>query len=279
MKKILITGANSYIGTSLEKWLMQNPENYQVDTVDMIGDSWRDMDFSLYDAVVHVAGIVHQKEKKENAALYYKINCNLAGEVAQKAKTDGIRQFILLSTMSVFGVASGVVDNCTIPQPVNNYGRSKLQAEGLVMSYQDESFRVAVIRPPMVYGRGSKGNYSTLSLFARRLPAFPDIKNERSMIYIENLCLFLQTIIDKCSSGIFHPQNSKYICTSDMVRLIAKSHGHHLYMTRMLNPLIKLLRLGVVTKIFGSLTYSWSLSADAAIDRFDLETSVRLTER
>lgn len=159
MKKILITGANSYIGTSFEKYMAQWPEKYQVDTVDMIDGTWREKDFSGYDTVFHVAGIAHQKETQENAELYYKINRDLAFDTAVKAKTDGVKQFIFLSSMSVYGLETGVITKETVPTPKSNYGKSKLQAEELLNGLADETFKVAILRPPMVYGKGCKGNY------------------------------------------------------------------------------------------------------------------------
>ena len=128
MKKILITGANSYIGTSFEKYLKENyPDEYIVDTVDMIDGSWREKSFAGYDSVFHVAGIAHQKETKKNAHLYYEVNRDLAVETAKKAKSEGVKQFIFLSSMSVYGMDTGVITKETKPNPKSNYGKSKFQ--------------------------------------------------------------------------------------------------------------------------------------------------------
>ncbi|MBE5817407.1 MAG: NAD-dependent epimerase/dehydratase family protein, partial [Clostridiales bacterium] len=187
MKKILITGANSYIGTSFEKYINENySDKYTVDTVDMIDGTWREKDFSSYDSVFHVAGIAHQKETKENAPLYYKVNRDLVIEAAKKAKNDGVKQFVFLSSMSVYGMETGVITEDTLPSPKSNYGKSKLQAEEELDKIQSEGFVIAKIRPPMVYGEGCKGNYQTLIKIARKLPFFPDYENQRSMIHIDN---------------------------------------------------------------------------------------------
>ena len=138
MKKILITGADSYIGTSVEKWLGKDPEKYQVDTVDMRTDSWKEKDFSPYDVVFHVAGIAHVKETKENQDLYYQVNRDLAYETATKAKSDGVRQFIFLSSMSVYGIDTGVIDKNTPVKPKSAYGKSKFQAEELINKLADD---------------------------------------------------------------------------------------------------------------------------------------------
>lgn len=108
-KRILITGENSYIGSSFANWLQQWPEDYAVDTVDMIDDGWKNRSFAGYDVVFHVAGIAHIKETSQNAELYYQVNRDLAFEVAEKAKKDGVNQFIFVSSMSVYGLEQGVI--------------------------------------------------------------------------------------------------------------------------------------------------------------------------
>ena len=158
MKKILITGANSYIGTSFESYMKQFGDEYAVDTVDMIDGAWREKSFAEYDVVFHVAGIAHRKETKENAGLYYKVNRDLAIDVATKAKADGVKQLVFLSSMSVYGMETGVITRETSPAPKSNYGKSKLQAEEGISLLKSDSFKVAVLRPPMVYGEGCKGN-------------------------------------------------------------------------------------------------------------------------
>lgn len=255
MKKILITGANSYIGTSFEKWLEQWPNEYRVDTVDMVDGSWKEKSFKEYDVVFHVAGIAHIKETKENAALYYKVNRDLVYEVAKKSKEEGVKQFIFLSSMSVYGIETGIISRETIPNPKSNYGKSKLKAEELLESLKDDKFKIAVLRPPMIYGNGCKGNYVKLQKFALKSPIFPDIKNKRSMIYIDNLCEFIKEIIDNESKGLFLPQNEDYICTSNMVKEIAKVNGKKIYMVKIFNPIIKLLKINIINKVFGNLIY------------------------
>jgi nucleoside-diphosphate-sugar epimerase len=260
MKKILITGANSYIGTSFEKWVVQWPDKYSVDTVDMKDGSWREKNFSEYDVVFHVAGIAHIKETKENHDLYYKVNRDLAYETAKKAKADGVKQFIFLSSMSVYGMETGVISKDTPLKPNSAYGKSKLEAEELIGALASEVFKVATLRPPMVYGKGCKGNYKRLAKLAAKTPIFPDIDNKRSMIYIDNLCEFVRLLIDDCGNGLFFPQNGQYVKTSEMVRLIAEAHGKKIRMTKLFNPLLRLLRVSTVNKVFGDLVYEKRMS-------------------
>jgi UDP-glucose 4-epimerase len=260
MKNILITGKNSYIGTSLENWLMRESDQYKVDTVDMKDGSWKEKDFSQYDVVFHVAGIAHIKETSDNQDLYYKVNRDLAYETAQKSKQDGVEQFVFLSSMSVYGIENGVIDKNTPLNPNSAYGKSKIEAEELINKLRDDSFTVATLRPPMVYGKGCRGNYPRLAGLALKTPIFPMVDNKRSMIYIDNLSEFVKLLIDNRSGGLFFPQNTEYVNTSEMVRLIAEAHGKKIVMTKLFNPLVRLLNVSTVNKVFGDLVYEMSMS-------------------
>ena len=267
MKKILITGANSYIGTSFEKWLNKWPNGYSVDTIDMIDGTWKKKDFSEYDVVFHVAGIAHVSSNPKMRDLYFKVNKDLTIETAKKAKQEGVKQFIFMSSIIVYGDSSNinnirVIDKNTIPEPSNFYGDSKLQAEKGIISLMEDKFKIVVLRPPMIYGKGSKGNYPKLAKMARILPLFPDIDNQRSMIHIDNLCEFIRLMTQNEESGIFYPQNSEYVTTADMVRLIAEAHEKKIIFTMVFNPALKVMGnyIGLVNKAFGNLVYEKSMS-------------------
>ncbi len=265
MKRIVITGANSYIGTSVENWLAKWPDKYSIDTVDMRDESWKQTDFSRYDVVFHVAGIAHVSSDPRKKDLYYRVNRDLTIEVAQKAKANGVLQFIFMSSIIVYGdsrINTRVITRDTIPTPSNLYGDSKLQAEEGIKPLSDGDFKVVILRPPMIYGKGSKGNYSRLSKAAQKLPLFPDVDNERSMLHIDNLCEFVRLMIDNEEYGVFFPQNTEFVRTSEMVRLIAEAHGRKIWLTRLFNPVLRLLsgRIGLVNKVFGNLSYDKELS-------------------
>src|SRR5699024_10087799 len=265
MKRILITGVNSYVGNSLEKWLNQYPDQYDIDKISLRDGSWKKKDFSFYDVVVHVAGIAHVSRDPKMEEQYYRINRDLTIDVAKKAKNEGVRQFIFLSSIIVYGdrpTKNGMIDQHTEPNPSNFYGRSKLEAEKGIQPLSDEDFKVVNIRPPMIYGKGSKGNYPKLATFARKSPIFPDFNNKRSMIHIDNLCEFIRLMIDHEESGLFFPQNKEYVKTSEMVRLIAEVHGKKMRLVKWFNPMISILRnrIGIFNKVFGDLFYEHHLS-------------------
>lgn len=256
MKKILITGAGSYIGTSFESYIKSNfPAKYTVDTIDMIDGSWKEKDFSGYDTVFHVAGIAHQKETEQNAHLYYEINRDLAVETAQKAKKDGVKQFVFLSSMSVYGVEAGKIDLHNDVNPVSNYGKSKLQAEKLLGALNDEAFAVSILRPPMVYGKGCRGNYNFLRKWIKAFHIFPDYINYRSMISIENLSAYVCGIIAVPQTGVLFPRDEDYMCTTELVKRIAEEEQIKVCYTKIFNPLLRHLKIKLVQKVFGDYTY------------------------
>ena len=288
MKKVLITGANSYIGTSFENYVMQC-HDYQIDTVDMIDGKWRDKSFSEYDSVFHVAGIAHSdtgKVSEERKQFYYQINTDLTIETAKKAKADGVGQFIFMSSAIVYGDSAPIgkpkrITRDTPVAPANFYGDSKVQAENGLLKLADEGFHVVILRPPMIYGKGSKGNYPQLSKFAQKLPLFPYIKNERSMLYIGNLTEFVKLMIDNNESGIFYPQNAEYVVTSEMVNAIAQAHGKKIRLVKGTTVPLKAMShvTGLVNKAFGNLSYDMSMSEyKENYRKFSFEESIRQTE-
>ncbi len=287
MKRILITGAGSYIGTSFENWVEQFPYKYSVDTIDMKDGTWKEKSFRGYDAVFHVAAIVHVKENDTN--LYSKVNRDLALAVAEKAKQEGVGQFIFLSTMGVYGTETGHIRQDTIPTPKTPYAKSKYEAEKLLQEIVKGDLKVAILRPPIVYGKDCRGNYPRLATMALKLPLFPHIDNERSMIYIDNLSEFIRLLIENDIDGLLFPQNKEYVRTSEMVKLIAKAHGKDIKLTRLFNPGV-FLGLGIsetVRKVFGSFTYDMGMPGGPGMlvngQRLDYETvtfeeSIRLSQ-
>lgn len=347
MKRILIAGANSYIGTSLERYLLeynasQGRELYRVDRISQRDPVWESFNFCGYDAVFQASGIAHVDTGKVTArqqALYYQVNCDLAVATARKAREAGVGLFLYPSSIIVYGDSVSrrkgprpFTSVITPETPVYNphfYGNSKIRAEeellrlagspvseglaakagqaqgasgcqsreetedwsGLGTERQQgetgdrKGMQIAILRLPMVYGKGSRGNYPLLAKLADRLPFFPDVENQRSMIYIENLCEFIRQRIEAGEGGLYFPQNAEYTATSRMVREIAAAHGKKVRLVKALNPLVALAlrmpgRIGAMAnKAFGSLVYDRSMSGDMeSYCLYDLRESIRRTE-
>ena len=294
MKKVLITGANSYIGVSFENYVKEHHNSeLSIDTIDMIDGSWKTKDFSAYDIVYHVAGIAHAdvgNVSDEVKAKYYAINTDLAIETAGKAKDDGVHQFVFMSSAIIYGNSSPYGQNRMItretkPQPADFYGDSKLQADLGIQALADNDFLTCILRPPMVYGKGSKGNYPTLAKMAKKLPIFPDCDNQRSMLYIENLCEFLYQVMIRREGGVLFPQNAEYTKTSEMVKMIAEASGHKIDISKSWNWMVGLASMipgkarRLVNKAFGSLAYDHNISKYwFEYQIVDLKTSIERTE-
>lgn len=293
MKRVLITGANSYIGVSFENYVHEHySSELSIDTVDMIDGSWRETDFSSYDIVYHVAGIAHadvENVSDELKAKYYAINTDLAIETAKKAKEDGVKQFVFMSSAIIYGDSAPYgktkrITAGTEPEPANFYGDSKWQADKGVRELADDSFTVTVLRPPMIYGKNSKGNYPTLAKMAKKLPFFPDVQNERSMLYIGNLCEFLSQVMVRGEGGIFWPQNAEYARTSELVKIIASETNHRIYVSKAWNWLVSIAAVPgktkrLANKAFGNLSYDQSMSQyDFRYQIVTLKESIKRTE-
>lgn len=286
VKQVLITGTSSYIGNQLADWLKKSPEEYYITKKSVRNAKWREINFSLFDVVIHVAGIAHQDTKADQEDLYYKINTELTIEIAKKAKEQGVKQFIFLSSIIVYGASSKIgeqklITRETKPEPLNFYGNSKLLAEKGIATLQSDDYNIAIVRPPMIYGRGSKGNYPILAKFAKLLPIFPDIDNQRSMLHVDNLSEFLKLLIEQNERGLFFPQNDKYVRTSDMVYTISKVNGKKIKLVKIFNPLLKTIgkKSKLVNKVFGNLAYDQSMSEHKMnYIIYDLKESIKHTE-
>lgn len=298
-RKILITGAGSYIGESFRAYVDEYyKENFEIETLDMLDEKWREKDFSSFDIVYHVAGIAHADVGNVDEATkekYYAVNTDLTVEVCKKAKADRVKEFVFMSSMIVYGDsapygAQKIVDANTVPKPANFYGDSKLQADVAVRELADEEFKVIVLRPPMIYGKGSKGNYPVLAKLAKKLPVFPDVDNERSMLHIDNLCEFLCQVmlIEHLTQDavVLIPQNAEWTKTSDMVEQIAEVSGKKIKKTKVLTPAVKIAGMmpgkigGLVNKAFGNNCYAYKISVYSGVNyqKNTLKQSIIRTE-
>lgn len=267
MKRVLITGAGSRVGITVDQWLRQWPDKYKIDSLDMKSDNWREYNFHDYDVVYHVAGIAHVSLDPSMESLFYKVNRDLTIETATIAKRAGVSQFIFMSSGIVYGDSSDVgkpmkITKNTKENPANFYGKSKLQAEEGLKKLEDANFKVVIIRSPALYGLGMKSHYNNLSDFAQKHHFFINVKNERSMLYNKNLAEFVRLMIDNEESGMFWPQNKEYTCTSQIIRDVASERKRKLWLIPMPSFVVQLGAkvLPAIRKAFGNFTYDYTLS-------------------
>ena len=249
---ILITGKNGYIATNLKKYFLDKSD-WQVETV-----SVRDGLPSLeaVDVLIHTAALVHAKQN--DIAEYDRVNRGLTVELAQRAKKAGVRHFIFISTMAVFGLTGKlgqpeVISGRTPCRPITPYGISKLAAEKELQQMGLPC--LTILRPPMVYGPDCPGNYDRLVKLAKKTPVFPYVENRRSALHIEKLCELMYDIVNNQISGILHPQDSVYMNTSETVARLAAENGRKIHLSPFLGRLFCALPIRSKHKIFGSLVY------------------------
>lgn len=266
MIKVLITGAGSYVGESIRKYILSTSSDFEIDAVDTMGDNWEKADYSKYDVVYHVAGIAHVNADPKMESLYYKVNRDLTIEVAKYAKLAGVKQFIFMSSQIVFHESQSLkpemLTGKTKENPNGFYGDSKLQAEKGLHDLESPLFKVCILRPPMIYGPNAKGNFPRLAALAQKTPIFPAWHNKRSMLYIDNLAEFVKQVVLRKMEGTFYPQNKEQSDTVEIIRFFAREAGHKVWITKLFNPIVWLgsFVLQPINKMFATYYYDPDMS-------------------
>ena len=262
MKKLLITGENSYVSNELKKYIVKKCLNIKVENISLKNEEWKKKDFSDFDAVIHLAALVHKNEKKLGYDDYEKVNVNLTRKLMDKCKKEGLNNFIFMSTMSVYGIEGSmkkvnIITKETLELPTTYYGISKLKAEKILQKNSCNKFIVTILRPPMIYGENCPGNYRKLERLSKKTPIFPYIKNSRSAIHIEHLCEIIVHQINEPSGEIMLVQDKEYMNTTEEVKKISKKYNHKIYFSKKIGKLVIYFgkNLSIVKKIFGNLIY------------------------
>lgn len=263
--KILVLGKNGYISRCFQEYMNKFTE--QVDAISVRGDNWENYSFSGYDAIFNTIGLAHNDARMGTDEEFLKLNVQLPTALAKKAKEDGVSIFIHMSSMIIYGNSSEIgkfeaITKDTVPNPDNIYGQSKLLGEKELEKLEGENFKVALIRSCRVYGEKDTDSIRMLTNFAKKMPMFPKLKNNISMIYSDNLCELVRLIAEAKQGGIYFPQQERYICTGDMVKDIATLSGHRLWSTKIFNPILLTVgkRIRIINKVFGNEGYDFGLS-------------------
>lgn len=267
MKKILVVGKGGFVSNTFVNYMEKFGSQYQITVVSSMNHEWEQYDFTGYDAVYNASGLAHANAIDGSDELYYEVNGRLPGEIAAKAKAENVPLYISMSSQIIYGDMTGVgkkkvINSNTKPTAEGIYGKSKIMGEREVLQYADDKFKTAIIRPPMIYSENAPENFERLCKFAVKSPIFPNLYNEQSMIYADNLCELLRLIIENQAGGIYFPQEPEYIHTSKLVKDISKVSGKKMWVTKIFNPILRLVsgKIRFVRKAFGSLVYDKSLS-------------------
>lgn len=281
MSKILITGARSFVGTNFIKF----SSNRDVNEISLIENLPEQINFSKYDVIIHLVAIVHQSAQIEDDE-YYRINRDLCLNVAERAKNAGVKQFIFLSTVKVYGEYnpnSGPWNEDSVCTPDDSYGKSKYEAELELRKMETTDFTVSIIRTPLVYGVGVKANMLSILKLVDMFPVLPlaHVNNKRSFTSAENLVAFIDCIIKKRASGIFIAMDEKPLSTTELVNMISKYLNKKVFLFRMPEFLVRLGKAWIPkifdrlygsfemdnSKTIGTLNFSPPLSAEEGIQR------------
>jgi UDP-glucose 4-epimerase len=254
MKKLLITGSNGFVGNY---FINKYKGKYDIRTFSFLKDDINSLDCSDVDVVFHLSALVHQMSGA-SANEYEKINVIQTIELAKKAKESGVKHFIFMSTVKVYGeeTNSKYIEN-TVCNPEDDYGKSKLKAEQELQKLEDENFKISIIRTPIVYGYGVKANIKSLINLVNKVPLLPfgKIENKRSMVYIGNLCHLVDEVITQEKQGIFLASDDEPISTSRLIELIAKNLDKKIYIVKIpfFESLLKIVKPSFHKRLYGSL--------------------------
>jgi len=252
--KILFTGASGFVGTY---FIEHYKKKYNIETFSFLKDDFSSLHVEGVDVVVHLSALVHQMGGASTDE-YERVNVTQTLQLANKAKESGVKHFVFMSSVKVYGEESDVCyAESTLCNPQDEYGKSKLKAEKELQKLEDDDFVVSIIRTPIVYGYGVKANIKNLVNLVRKVPVLPfgGIKNRRSMIYVGNLCFFIDVIIEKRANGIFLVADEKPLSTTKLIELIADALGRRVYLVRVpfFEGLLKLVKPSFHKRLFESL--------------------------
>jgi UDP-glucose 4-epimerase len=260
---LLITGSSGFVGSY---FINKYKEKYEIKSFSFLKDDFKSLDCSGVDVVFYLSALVHQMGGA-SAEEYERVNVTQTLELARKAKENGVRHFVFMSTVKVYGeeTDSKYTENSTC-NPEDEYGKSKLKAELKLQKLEDENFKVSIVRTPIVYGYGVKANIKSLINLVNKVPVLPfgKIENKRSMVYIGNLCHLVEVVIEQQKSGVFLASDDEPLSTSKLIELIAKNLDKKVYLVKIpfFKTLLKIAKPSFHKRLYGSLEVDNSITKE-----------------
>ena len=262
MKRILLNGCNGYVGSD---FLNQYKNKYLFEKFSLLNQKLDNINFDNIDIVLHCAALVHQKIEHPYEK-YYDINVEYPVKLAKLAKQNGVKQFVFISTIAVYGEEKEKLNENTTYKPITSYGKSKLEAEKQLVELNDDNFIVSIIRPPMIYGKNAPGNIDSLVKLVKKLPIIPlgKIENKRTFVSIQNLSYIIDEIINQKQNGTFLVSDDEAISTSRLIELISKNLDKKIYLVKIafFESLLKILKPSFHKRLYGSLEVDNSITKE-----------------
>ena len=243
-----------------------------VNSISARTQQWQSLPFGMYDCIIDLAAVTPYSSftdpKKEGTGqpseeAYFSVNRDLTFSLGKKAKEEGCRHFLFMSSMDVYGLMPRAgkrteISKNTDCRPQSFYGQSKLAGEESLRAIEEDDFHVTVLRVPMVYGPECRGAYEIFRSLAASGSKLPSFRNELSAIHISTLCAFIQYLLDQEITGTFHPQNREYLSGLELLELAAKETGSQLRTSRLTGLKYRLFPKSVppeIHQVFGSVVY------------------------
>lgn len=251
---ILLTGSKGFIGTYFKN---AYSKKYTIKNFSFLDDNFQELTLNEIDSIVHLSALVHQMggASKEE---YERINVTQTMQLAKKAKDKGVKHFIYMSSVKVYGEETNIAyTEKSICTPQDDYGRSKLKAEEELEKLKDKNFKISIIRTPIVYGKGVKANIKNLISLISKISVLPfaNINNKRSMVYIGNLCHLIDVLLEKQIGGVFLASDDKPISTTQLIKSIAKELDKKIYLINIpfFRMTIKIFKPEIYKRLYESL--------------------------
>ncbi|MBN2816773.1 MAG: NAD-dependent epimerase/dehydratase family protein [Campylobacterales bacterium] len=251
---ILITGSRGFIGNY---FINEYSSNYKINTFSFVKENLDNLNLEVTELVLHLSALVHQMGGA-SASEYERVNVTQTLELAKRAKESGVKHFIFMSSVKVYGEETDRVYTETTPcHPEDDYGKSKLRAEEELLKLQSEEFQVSIVRTPIVYGYGVKANIKSLVNLVKKISILPfgNINNKRSMVYIGNLAHLVNELIQEKKQGVFLAADDTSVSTSEFIKIIAENLNKRIYLIELpfFETLLKFFKPSFHKRLYGSL--------------------------
>ncbi|MDX9744824.1 MAG: NAD-dependent epimerase/dehydratase family protein [Arcobacteraceae bacterium] len=277
--KLLITGSSGFLGSY---FINKYKDKYEIHTFSFLKDDINSLDGTSIDTVFHLSALVHQMGGA-SAKEYERVNVIQTLELAKKAKESGVKHFVFMSTVKVYGEETDTkYSENSACNPEDEYGKSKLKAEFELQKLRGESFKVSIIRTPIVYGYGVKANIKNLLNLVDKVLVLPfgGIENRRSMVYIGNLSHLVDEVITQQKEGVFLASDDEPLSTTRLIELIAKNLDKKIYLIKIpfFESLLKLAKPSFHKRLYGSLEVNNTLTKEKLnlTNPYTVEDGIRL---